>query len=151
MTTPTTSKTSSLTLIRWAIAVSFVSQFLPYADGGGYLTNPMDTDYYTGSVLTGNPGTGWQKHPMAIVVLAALAYASWSSFRERPFWRAWGHWIALGGILLCTTDAAPLRTSGGFLGVVAVGLAVAALIVRRREIAAEDGTAPPAPPAPPQA
>lgn len=117
-----------------AIGLSLVSQFFTYKKGGGgYLTRATDTNYYTGLVLTGGfGGTGWQLHKLALPLLAALAFIYLSKTWQRVWWTKWGWWVACVMLFLTITPADPMSTLGGFMGLVALGLAVWAAITHRK-------------------
>ncbi len=133
------------TLALAAIGISFVSQFFQYEEDtrGGYLGYATNENVYTQLTLTGSAGgTGWEMHPYAWIILAALAIVYSTNTHESPFWSRWGYWLTAAGILASTV---PGRIAGGFgavLGVIALGVAVWAAFRNRHE-----RQAPPPPPA----
>ena len=136
---------NSQKMVLGATGVSFVSQFFTYVNDsrGGYLTHATDERYYTGIKFTGSAGgTGWELHPQAYILLAALAIIYNTGTHESPFWTRWGHILTVVAIFLCTTPGSIVSTTGGMMGGVAIALAIWAAVLHRRE-----QRTPPPPPA----
>ncbi len=121
MTTDT--RLSGATILIGCTIANFVAQFLPFQDGHSYLTHATNTDVYTGLVLGGDSGTGWDQHPNVWWIFVALG-AAWlvPAIRRNEHWHTWGPLLTVVGLWFTSTDSAPLRTTGG-------GLAFAAFLV----------------------
>lgn len=116
-------------LVLTAGALSLVSQFFKYrtaSGGGGFLTGAMDTDHYTGHVFFAgtSAANGWSVHPLALPIYAALAYVYLTKTYLAPWWDKWGYWATAALFFLLWTPAEPFNTAGGFLGLIAFGLAL---------------------------
>lgn len=128
---------SSLICFRAAIALSFLSQFLAYSPSSstGMLDHELDTNFYTGITIWNRfAENGWHAHAIfAFVGLPLLGWVYFLKGRFRPWWARHGHWAALGIMLICS--AGDWHSWGCKLGIVATGLTIWAVVLRRRELA----------------
>lgn len=112
------------------LVLLFASQFLQYFDDTSHAFMTWDSDFNTELTLWfGRPtGTGWELHPQAYVIIAALVLIYLNDFSETRFWTNWGWWLTVALVFACVTPAS-IRTDGGKLGLICLGLALLAAIL----------------------
>ena len=121
-----------------AILLLFVSQFFYYFDdkGTAVLGNMTNLDYYTtlDFISFDRIGTGWELHPHAYVILVLLAFAFLrDDILDHPLFQRWGWWVSLILVFAAIIPGAPMRATGAGMGGIAFLIAIAAVVLHRRE------------------
>ncbi len=112
------------------LPINFISQFLPYNTKGGTGMLFLDADYNTtGYYWLGDAtGIGWQLHPQAYVILAALVVINLNEFSQGRFWSRWGYWITV-PLTLFSVAPGRMMDIGGALGVLCLFMSIIAAVV----------------------
>lgn len=80
--------------------------------------------------------TGMQLKPLAPAVLVILFVLFLSKMAVDPFWKKYGYWITLALVIAFATGGAVIRTTGGNISLVSVGLLLIAALMNRKDLVA---------------
>ena len=135
-TPPATAGSLPRTLVLVALTIHFFSLFLQYQDntGHGMLGYATDTTRYTTLEWWAgkDAATGLALKPYAVFVIPALLFVWCSRHRQHPFWQRYGYWATLVLLLVFATGGALVRTTGGQLSMVSLGLVGLATYLDRK-------------------
>jgi len=81
--------------------------------------------------------TGMQLKPLAPAVLVILFVFFLSKLALDPFWKKYGYWITLVLVIVFATGGAVIRTTGGNISLISVGLLLVAALINRKELIPE--------------
>ena len=116
-----------------ALAVYFVSLFLPYLDHDLYAFGAGYRRGVTWTVVTGKGTTsGWEVIEHAWLGLCILVGVFATDLCQHRMWRSWVFWAAVPALLYMSSPSAPLRASGGALALLAVAIVVWAAVANWR-------------------
>jgi len=121
-----------------ALFLHFCSLFFTYQDDD--VKDPHTIMWNTGrfvQVGTDVPvQTGMQLKPLAPAVLVILFVFFLSKLAVDPFWKKYGYWITLVLVIVFATGGAVIRTTGGNISLISVGLLLVAALINRKELIA---------------
>ena len=137
--TPVATTSSPMSLARKiilaALLIHFVSLFLPYQDQGeqGGHTIAWNVGLPNQGMVyattTVPEQTGFELKPYAAYLIIGLLIVFGTSLHQKPFWRRYGYGLSFALLLVFAFGGAIIRTSGGKLSLVSLGLvSLAALI-----------------------
>jgi len=122
-----------------ALLLHFCSLFFTYQDDD--VKSPHTIMWNTGrfvQVDTEVPAqTGMQLKPLAPAVLVILFVFFLSKLALDPFWKKYGYWITLVLVIVFATGGAVIRTTGGNISLISVGLLLVAALINRKELIPE--------------
>ncbi|MEO7310666.1 MAG: hypothetical protein ABIX01_09720 [Chitinophagaceae bacterium] len=129
-------------IMRLAIIVLVVSQFLPFSQGsaslnsrytgrghGTYENAYSDAGYET-YVESGKIYGGFESHPYAVIILPVLLALFFTGLYNRPGWSKKLYWIAIIMAIGCTEMPPPIDSMGGIAGAIALALMAYSLYQR---------------------
>jgi hypothetical protein len=114
--------------------ISLLFQYQDVATTGGPI--PMtwadgSTQYYYNST---KEKTGIELRPFAGIVIIGLMGIFLTRLSKHPFWVKYGYWATLVILILTAFGGAIIRTTGGKMSLVSLGLVILAAIVNGREL-----------------
>jgi hypothetical protein len=124
-------------LVLLALLIHFISMYLPYQDSEKTIS-PFG---FNGVDIYGTipERTGIQVKPYGIYVISALFIVFATSIAEEQLWRRYGYWVSFVLLLLFATGGAILRTSGGNLSLVSLGLVIVAAYLNGKDLRRKEG------------
>lgn len=118
-----------------ALAIYFLSLFLPYQDEGTSGDQPIL--WNTGVIVhlqnTVPEQTGFQLFHYAGFVVGGLFLLFITAFYKNAFWQRYGYWISLVLVLFFAFGGAVIRTSGGKLSLLCVALIILAAYLNAKD------------------
>lgn len=137
-------------IMRLAIIVLIISQFLPYYQGpasmsqhytgrghGTYQNAYADRGYET-RVESGSIDIGFESHPYAWIILIVLVALFFTKLYYRPGWSKNIYWVAIIMAIGCTELPPPISTPGGIVGIIALALMAYSIYQRSSQKKAGD-------------
>ena len=123
-------KTPPRLLMIAALILLTLSQFFAYFDDPttGFLS--IHETFDTAALYRiAVQGTGWDLHPQAYLILAAIAFALLrDDVADHPMFRRFGFWVCLVLIFAAISPGAPIRAVGAAMGGIAFLMGLVAAI-----------------------
>jgi hypothetical protein len=125
-------------LVLAALLLHLISLFFTYQDSD--VKNTQTIMWNTGDFVklgTEEPvQTGMQLKPFGAAVIIILIIFFLSKMAEDPFWRKYGYWITLALVIFFAMGGAVIRTTGGNISLISVGLLFVAAFNNRNNLMA---------------
>lgn len=110
--------------------VLLLSQFFEYYDETGSLIVGRNGGTIQTTMRDFQPGSGWELHPHAYVILVVLGFAFLrDDVANHPLFKRFGYWAALVLVIWATFPGAYFRSPGAGIGAVCIVAALVAAII----------------------
>ncbi len=134
-------------LMTVALILLFASQFFTYQNYSGHSMMTVGIGFESTTIthwFGQEEGTGWELHPHAYVIIAALVLIYLNEISETEFWSRWGWWLTI-PLFWAASSPGGISAPGAKMGMAAVLLALAAAVANLFERRAARRALSPAP------
>ncbi len=116
-----------------ALVIHLLSLFLPYRDSEKE-GSPVYLEKWHVVGIQGYSKelTGFQEKPYAVYVIVSLLVLFGTDLYEEPIWKRFVYWISFALLAYYAFGGAPLRTSGGKLSMICLGMVLIAAYLNEK-------------------